>query len=276
MKSGSGSAVAFGRVLQAVRKRSPKGQAEVASSFDPKLSVAAISMAESGNRPPKTEEMVRGYAAALELDEDELVELWWAMQGMVKEFDRVQERDVPRWWRELRPDPEVEAWHLQLERRAEKVLTPNEGAWAPSMHLMALSEKTCEILKNLLGNSWEVRSRAELGRSDSPVDGHPAVVIIELLAREAKEGDSNEPPDLMVTFACPEPASRPAPPEPTTRPDTGALSPDVAWILSSVDAMPARERAAVAAFIHGLREGANLFSEAAQPPPQGQPVSAGG
>ncbi|MBD2830307.1 helix-turn-helix transcriptional regulator [Streptomyces globisporus] len=83
VKAGSSSAVAFGRVLQAARKRWSKTQADVANFFDPKLSVAAVSMAESGSRPPKTEAMVRGYAAALELDEDALLQLWWAMQGMI-------------------------------------------------------------------------------------------------------------------------------------------------------------------------------------------------
>jgi hypothetical protein len=79
------------------------------------------------------------------------------------------------------------------------------------------------------------------------------------------EDGLHESLELVATFACPEPVARPGPPEPTARPKTEAISPDVAWILSAVEAMPARERAAVAGFIHGLREGASLFSEASQP-----------
>ena len=47
------------------------------------------------------------------------------------------------------------------------------------------------------------------------------------------------------------------------RPKAETISPDVGWILLSVEAIPAQERAAVAGFIHGMREGANPFSGAA-------------
>jgi hypothetical protein len=265
VKSGSSSAVAFGRVLQAVRKRSSKNQADVAGSFDPKLSVAAVSMAESGNRPPKTEAMVRGYAAALELDEDALLELWWAMQGMVAIESWTEERVVPRWWRELEASPQAEVDHYQARAKAAKVWTPNDDFYEPSLKLFALAEAICEILMRLLGDSWKVGYKPEIGLRE-PIDGRLAAVIIELRAGVSAEGDSNESFELMTTFACPEPVARPVPPESTARPRTGAFSPDVAWILSSVEAMPARERAAVAGFIHGLREGASLFSEVSPPP----------
>lgn len=264
MKSGSGSAVAFGRVLQAVRKHSSKNQADIAGSFDRKLSVAAVSMAESGNRPPKTEAMVRSYAAALERDEDDLVELWWAMQGMVEVEDRAQERNVQQWWRRLRADYEEAEVYDRAARKAKKARTPNEDWYAPSEQLVALAAAICEILRHLLGDSWKVGYKLELGLRE-PVDGHLAVVNIELRAGDSDEGGSNESPELIATFACPEPVARPVPPEATTRSKTEGIPSDVAWILSSVEAMPARERAAVAGFIHGLREGASLFSEVSPP-----------
>jgi hypothetical protein len=223
-------------------------------------------MAESGSRPPKTEAMVRGYAAALELDEDDLIELWWAMQGMVEVEDSAEERNVQRWWRQLRPGVDVKFWHFQAENRAKAESNPNERRFAPSLHLMALSEATCAILRRLLGNAWEVRFSPELGSDAGPV-GHPAAVMIKLLARDSEEDGLHESPELIATFACPEPVARPLPPEPTARPKNGTIPPDVAWILSSVEAMPARERAAVAGFIHGLREGASLFSEVPRPLP---------
>jgi hypothetical protein len=264
VKSGSGSAIAFGRVLQAVRKRSSKNQADVAGSFDPKLSVAAVSMAESGHRPPKTEAIVRGYAAAVELDEDALVELWWAMQGLVAD-ELHGESSSPTWWRELWCSPQVELVHRQAVADAARVWTPNGDWYPPSLELVALADAICDILRRrLLGDSWKVGYRTEIGLRD-PVEGHLASVIIELRAADPHEVGSNGPLELLATFVCPEPVAPPAPPEPTPRP-TGAIAPDVAWILAAVESMPARERAAVAGFIHGLREGASLFSDVARPP----------
>ncbi|MGY1751091.1 hypothetical protein [Modestobacter sp. SYSU DS0511] len=251
-------------MLQAVRKRSSQNQADVAGSFDPKLSVAAVSMAESGNRPPKTEAMVRGYAAALELDEDTLLELWWAMQGMVAVESRAEERTVARWWGELETSREAEIRHVQAQAAAEKKRNPNEDWYEPSPKLFTLAEAICEILKRLLGDSWQVHYRRELGLYD-PVDPRLAAVIIELRAEVPESDGSNASHELMATFACPEPVARPVLAEPAERPDAGAMSPDVAWILSSVEAMPARERAAVAGFIRGLREGASLFSTTSPP-----------
>lgn len=268
MKSGSGSAVAFGRVLQAVRKRSSKNQADVAGSFNPRLSVASVSMAESGNRPPKTEAMVRGYAAALELDDDDLIELWWAMQGMVEVEDWAGQRMVQQWWRRLRPeDPQVELDHIRADGKAKSAWTPDEDWYAPSLQLFALADAICVVLRRLLGDTWTVSYKPEIGLRD-PIDGRVAAVVIELRAGDTEDGGSKESPELMTTFACPEPVARPVAHEATTRPNAEAISPDVAWILSSVEAMPARERAAVAGFIHGLREGASLFSEVTLPPPQ--------
>jgi hypothetical protein len=259
VKSGSSSAVAFGRVLQAVRKRSTKNQADVAAFFSPKLSVAAVSMAESGNRPPKTEAMVRGYAAALELDADDLLKLWWAMQGMVEEEDRAAERPLQRWWSQLRASREANLDHFWANKKAEKKRTRNEDFYAPSLQLFALSEEICRILRYLLGDTWKVDYKPEMGLYD-PVEGRPAEVMIELRAGDPEEGDSMESPELIATFPCPEPVTRPVPLDTTMRPKAETISPDVAWILSSVEAMPARERAAVAGFIHGLREGASVFS----------------
>ena len=264
MKSGSSSAVAFGRVLQAVRKRSSKNQADVAGSFNPKLSVAAVSMAEGGNRPPKTEAMVRGYAAALELDEDDLIELWWALQGMVEIEDWAAERRVQRWWRQLGAGPQVEVDYYRADSKAKALWTPNEETYAPSLELITLSDAIRVILMRLLGDSWTVVYKPEMGLRD-PIDGHLAVVMIELRVGDSEEGGPNESPELMATFACPEPVARPVATEATTRPKAEAISPDIAWILSSVEAMPARERAAVAGFIRGLREGASLFSEDLSP-----------
>lgn len=265
MKAGSSSAVAFGRVLQAVRKRSSKNQTDVAGSFDPKLSVAAVSMAEGGNRPPKTEAMVRGYAAALDLDEDALVELWWAMQGMVEFYDWGEKRTVTRWWRELPVNFDIEADHYRAVDAAKRAWNPNEDFYAPSRQLFTLAEAICQILRCLLGDFWKVDYKHEIGLRD-PIDGRLAAVIIEMWTGTSGEGDSDEPLDLMASYACPEPLARPVPPQPTKRPYTEVLSPDVAWILSAVEAMPARERAAVAGFVHGLREGASLFSELPSPP----------
>jgi hypothetical protein len=264
VKSGSSSAVAFGRVLQTVRKRSSKNQADVAGSHNPKLSVAAVSMAESGSRPPKTEAMVRGYAVALDLEDDDLIELWWAMQGMVEVEDWAEERSVQRWWRQLGSSPQVEIDHHQAASKAAREWTPNDDTYAPSLELFALSDTICVILRRLLGDAWKVDYKPEMGLRD-PIDGCLAAVMIELRAGDSEEGSSNESPELMATFACPEPVARPVRPEATTRSKAEAILPDVAWILSSVEAMPARERAAVAGFIRGLREGASLFSEVSPP-----------
>lgn len=262
MKSGSSSAIAFGRVLYAARKRALKNQADVAASFDPKLSVAAVSMAEKGNRPPKTDSVVRGYAQALDLDEDDLVELWWAMQGMVEVEDREGERTVQRWWRQLWPSPQVEIDHMQADGKAKIAWTPNEEVYAPSLHLFALSDAICEILRRLLGDSWKVRQYPEMGLRD-PVDGRLAVVMVELRTGEATEGASHGNPEMTVKIVCPEPVARPVSLDAARRTRSETVPPDVAWILATVEAMPARERAAVAGFIRGLREGASLFSESA-------------
>lgn len=259
MKSGSSSAVAFGRVLHAVRKHSSKHQTDVAAFFTPKLSVAAVSMAESGSRPPKTEERVRGYAAALELDDDDLLELWWAMQGMVEVEDRADERRVQRWWRQLRASPRAEEDYIRARSKADKEWTPNEAVYAPELELFVLAEEICKVLRRLLDDSWRIGQKLELGLRD-PIDGRLAAVMIELHAGPPEEADA------IATFACPEPVTRPIPPDAMRRPKAETMPPDVAWILSTVEAMPARERAAVAGFIHGLREGASLFSESSLPP----------
>lgn len=250
VKSGSGSAVAFGRVLQAVRKHLSKNQADVASSFDPKLSVAAVSMAESGNRPPKTEAIVRGYAAALELDEDALFDLWRAMQGMVALESEAEERVVKQWWRELRPGLDASRDLDRAKAAAEAKRTPNDDYYAPSAALFALAAAICGILARMLGDSWKVSYKAEIGLRE-PSDGYLAVVNIELQAYESLE--------MMATFACPEPVTRPLPAELMRTKPQGGSSSDVGWILNALMAMPARERAAVAGFIHGLREGSSLY-----------------
>ena len=186
------------------------------------------------------------------------------MQGMVEVDHLAEEGSVQRWWRDLWASPQVELNHHQAVSKAAREWTPNEDTYAPSLELFALSDAICVILRRLLGDSWKVGHKPEMGLRD-PIDGRLAVVLIRLRAGGSEEGGSNESPDLVATFACPEPVARPVPPEPTTRPNTEAISPDVAWILSSVEAMPARERAAVAGFIHGLREGASLFSEVSPP-----------
>ncbi|WP_371781244.1 helix-turn-helix domain-containing protein [Streptosporangium subroseum] len=253
MKSGSGSAVAFGRVLQAVRKHLSKNQADVASSFGPKLSVAAVSMAESGNRPPKTEAIVRGYAAALELDEDALLDLWWAMQGMVALESEAEERVVKQWWRELRPGLDASLDLHRAETAAKTKWTPNDDYYAPSAALFALADAICGILARMLGNSWKVSYKAEIGLRE-PFDGYLAVVNIKLQAQV-----SDESLEMMATFACPEPVTRPFPAELMRAKPQGGSSPDVGWIFNALMTMPARERAAVAGFIHGLREGSSLY-----------------
>lgn len=265
MKSGSSSAVAFGRVLQTARKRLSKNQAGVAGYFSPPLSVAAVSMAESGDRPPKSEAMVRGYAAALELDDDDLLELWWAMQGMVEVEDRAEERSIRQWWRRLRASREAELDHVHAENKARAVRTPNEDWYAPSLASFALSDAICTLLRRLLGDTWKVGYSAEIGLRD-PIEGSVATITIELQASDPDEDGSIESLKLMATFVCPQPVTRPNLPKATVRPSAGTISSDVAWILSSVEAMPARERAAVAGFIHGLREGASLFDGASLPP----------
>jgi transcriptional regulator with XRE-family HTH domain len=264
VKSGSGSATAFGRVLQAVRKRSGKSQADVAGAFDPKLSIAAISMAESGSRPPKTDAQVRGYARALELDQDDLVELWWAMQGMVEVEDRTQERNVQKWWRQLRADEDVELDWYYADRKAAKKRTPNDNYQSPSEQLAALGAAIRDILRRLLGDTWIVTYTLQMGLHQH-VDGYPAVVDISLHAAAAPDDGRNECGALLATITCPEPVARPIPPGTATRPGGEALTPDVAWILTAVEGMPARERAAVAGFIHGIKEGANLYTAVIPP-----------
>lgn len=264
MKSGSSSAVAFGRVLKAVRKRSLKNQADIADSFDPKLSVAAVSMAEGGNRPPKTEVAVRGYAVALELDEDALVLLWWAMQGMIGIDMWAEDLAIPRWWRDSGASPQADLDHHHAVAEAAAKWTPNDEWYPPSLELLALAEAINKILMRLLGDSWKVTYRPEMGLRE-PIDGRLAAVIVELREADSEVGGSKEPSEPIARFACPEPAARPVSLS-TTKPNTNALSPDVAWILSAIEAMPARERAAVAGFIRGLREGASLFAETSRPP----------
>lgn len=262
MKSGSSSAIAFGTVLQVVRKGLPRNQSDVAASFSPKLSVAAVSMAESGNRPPKTEAVIRGYADALELDADALLELWWALQGMVE--DPTDERPIRRWWRELEASPQ-----LQFDYQDAKDLAEDESRWigekcAPMVDSLVLADRICTILRGLVGDTWLVDYKIQFGLSD-PIDAWPATVKIELRS-VPNEGDLGKGQELVGTFSCPEPVTRPVTPDVTIRPNSETISPDVAWILSSVEAMPVRERAAVAGFIHGLRQGASLFPEAPMPP----------
>lgn len=215
-------------------------------------------MAEGGNRPPKTEATVRGYAEAVELAADGLVELWWAMRGMVEVEDAEEERSLQRWWRELRPSPEAVMEHRFAQRAADKERTPDHDVYAPALAVFALTEAIREILRRLLGDSWSISHRQELGLYDIP-DARLAQVVIELHAQ--CDEDSQESSELLCSFSWPEPAARPTSARPTERPITAALSRDVAWILSAVEGMPARERAAVAGFIHGIREGANLFSD---------------
>lgn len=260
MKSGSESAVAFGRVMQAIRKRSPKSQAEVAAAITPPLSIAAVSMAESGNRPPKTEATVREYASALELDDDGMVELWWAMQGLVGVDGWGRELTQPVWWGELRPSPEAEMDHISAEAQAAKLWTPNEEFRAPRLRTFALAHAIREVLRRLLGDTWDVSYRAELDFHD-PIERRRPEIVIELRTASSEGSDTSLPPQLFATFSCPEPVSRPSVSEAMARPQSGTLSPDVTWILESVLAMPSRDRAAVAGFIHGLREGVRLFDE---------------
>ena len=250
--------------MQAVRKRAGMSQADVAGALNPKLSVAAISMAESGNRPPKTDALVRGYADALDLDQDDFVELWWAMQGMVEVEDGAKERNVQRWWLTLRADYDVELDWEYAKQKAGKKWTPNEDYYAPSLELATLGAAIRDILRRLLGDAWTVDYELEMGLRE-PFDGYVAVVNINL--REAAKDDTGtkEPGEILVTLTCPEPLARPIPPGTATRPGAEALTPDVAWILTAVEAMPARERAAVAGFIHGLKQGANLYSGEATP-----------
>jgi len=222
-------------------------------------------MAESGNRPPKTEAMVRGFATALELDEDDLLELWWALQGMVEVEDRAAERAHSQWWRQLRASHQAELDHHYAIEDARSTRNPNVETYAPSLASFVLAEAICLILRRLLGETWRVDYRAEIGLDD-PVDGRPAAVLISLRAGETDGDSSIERPEPFATFACPEPLTRPNPADAIGRPKAETISPDVAWILSSVEAMPARERAAVAGFIHGLREGASLFDKASLPP----------
>lgn len=269
MKSGSSSAVAFGCVLQAVRKHLSKSQADVAASFNPKLSVAAVSMAESGKRPPTSEVMVMGYASALGLDEDVLLELWSAMQGVIGYG--AEEPGSEQWWRDLQASPQVGRDHSLAEVEAQKNRTPNEDFYAPPPELFALSDAICEVLRRLLDDNWKIDYKPELGLRD-PIAGRLARVMIELRTGDPEQGDLMKSPEPLATFACPEPATlsgrlvtRPSP-FVGMRPKAETLSPDVAWILSAVQAMPARERAAVAGFIHGLREGASIFSEASMTP----------
>lgn len=261
MKSGSESAIAFGRVIQTVRKHSSKNQADVASAFEPPISVAAVSMAESGNRPPKTETAVRAYASALDLDGDDLVELWWAMQGLVEVDDYSEERRLQRWWRELTPSIEASQRYLVAKEAAEGEATPNDDVHAPPPALFALSEQVGTILLRLLGDAWQIRYRWELGLRE-PVHGRLALVVLELLF--ADEDDSADGPTIVTSFPCPAPVARPVTSRPTERPIVAALPRDVAWILAAVEGLPARDRAAVAGFIHGLREGAVLYGETSE------------
>lgn len=258
MKSGSSSAAAFGCLLQAVRKHLSKSQADVAASFNPKLSVAAVSMAESGKRPPTSEVMVISYASALGLDEDVLLELWSAVQGVT---GYGEEAGSQQWWRDLRASPQVEKDHKVAEVEARKKRTPNEDFYAPPLELLALSNAICEILRRLLGDAWKIQYKPEIGLRN-PTEGRLATVLIELRANQ-EQGDLMESAEPLATFACPEPVTLSGRlvtrPSPLVRTKTN-ISPDVAWILSAVEAMSARERAAVAGFIHGLREGASVFS----------------
>lgn len=267
MKSGTSSATAFGSVLQAVRKRLPKNQSDIAASFNPKLSVAAVSMAESGNRPPKTEALIRGYADALELDAEALLELWWALLGMIEEY-RADEPPIRRWWQELQASPQIQIDQRQAEEWAEEGAEEgwalNDDRYVPSVESFVLAEEICKILRRLLGDTWQIDYKVQVGLRD-PVDPWPAALKIELRSVR-KEGDVGRGKELLASFVCPEPVTRPISADATTRRTGEAMSPDVAWILSSIEAMPVRERAAVAGFIHGLREGASLFPEAPLPP----------
>jgi hypothetical protein len=261
VKAGSSSAVAFGRVLQAVRQRRAQNQAAIAGRFDPKLSVAAVSMAEGGNRPPKTEALVRKYAAALELDDDTLVELWWATQGLVEEDDPGSVRAERRWWRRMRPSIEAETRHHFADAKAQRERDPNHEVCAPSLELISLAERVCDVLKRLLGADWQLDYTPELGLYD-PIEGRRAGVSITMSTstEDAEQPDAGRA--VVITFACPEPAAGPAYAPTADDQDGTVASPEMAWILSEVEAMSGRERRVVAAFIRGLKEGASLYSAA--------------
>jgi hypothetical protein len=175
------------------------------------------------------------------------------MQGMVALESRAEERVVKQWWRELRPGLDASLHLHRVETAAKTKRTPNDHYYAPSAALTALADAICGILARMLGDSWKASYKAEIGLRD-PSDGYLAVVNIELRAQI-----SDESLEMMATFACPEPVTRPLPGELTREKTQGGSSNDVGWILNSLMKMSARERAAVAGFIHGLREGSSLY-----------------
>lgn len=263
MKAGTSSAVAFGAVLRTIRKHLSKNQSEIAISFSPALSVAAISMAEAGNRPPKTEAVVRGYAAALDVDDDALVDVWWAMQGLVGIDVWGKELEVPRWWRDMEPSDQAEVYYMQARSKASAKWTPNDDWYEPAPQLFALAEAICKLLGRMLGDSWKVDYRAEVGLRE-PIEGHLASIEIVLSARRPGEDDPQARHEQVGDFRCPEPVVRPGLPRPGEPVGATSHAADVAWILAAVEAMPVRDRAAVAGFIHGLREG-GLYGENSSP-----------
>lgn len=260
MKSGTSSAVAFGQVLQLVRKYLDKNQAEVALTVVPSLSVSAISMAESGARPLKTEEMVKRYAVAFDLDGDDLVELWWACQGIVGVEDWNSERIDWRWWRRLLPrSVEVEEMCRKIAKEAKGLWTPNANFHAPDQHEFALAEAIRDILRRLLGDVWSINLLPKIGLAE-PVEGYWASIEIHLQARRRNDSDGESRPFEQIII-CPVPKVQPKWRGEEKRPVDQVLSPDVAWILTAVERMSVKERSAVAGFIHGLREAPSVFSD---------------
>lgn len=274
VKAGSSSAKAFGQVLQLVRKSLGKSQMEIASSIEPKLSVSAISMAESGNRPLKTEELIRSYARALDLDDDDLVELWMACQGIVVFEDRKSERSTQGWWREIPPRLSLEGGFLQVRavKEAAGKWTPNDEFYAPDERQFELAEAIAGIVQRLLGEDWSIQYTYSLGLSD-PIDGRFAAVNLVLKFDPIKTTPSRSSVAVEEKIICPTPTVRPGGFKQNNRPTEQEMSPEVAWILNAVEKMSGKERAAVAGFIHGLREASSLFVDLSEIGDRGTPDS---
>lgn len=260
MKSGTSSAKAFGKVLQLVRKSLGKSQLEIASAVEPSLSVSAISMAESGNRPLKTEELIRSYALALDLDDDDLVELWLACQGVVTFEDRKSERSVQGWWREVPPSlsPDGSFLLMRAVKDAAEKMTPNDEFYAPNERQFQLAEAIGKILRRLLGENWSLEYTYSLGLSD-PVDGSFSAVNLALKFKDIKATPAGPSAPVEGIVVCPTPIVRPGGFKQNKRPGDQEMKPEVAWILGAVEKMSVKERAAVAGFIHGLREASSLY-----------------
>jgi hypothetical protein len=88
-------------------------------------------------------------------------------------------------------------------RGTDRGSAPNDEKYAPSLESFAFSEEICAILRRLLGDTWQVDYKVQLGLCD-PVDGWPAALKIELRS-VPKEGDLGRGQELIGSFACPEP-----------------------------------------------------------------------